>query len=439
MFRSFLLSLSLTIAFPVYSLDLIEAYQLAKDEDQAFIAAKYRSESDKEGYYQAEANLLPQININANTSITERSVADRPSGQAGFDERFNSNGYELSINQPIYNRSLWQELSGAKLRQLKAEADLFDQHQDLILRVSQAYFEVLQAEDAVTFQVRQQEAFSEQLKQAQNGLKAGLNTVIEVHQARASLDQAIAEEISAQQVLTNAQQTLANQLNEPVTVLSRLGDKKPSFLLQEALQDSVNLARKNNSSLESLRLDMEVQSKTLESLRSDHLPTLDAVVRLGREFNGGVSFIGGDVETQFYGLQLTIPVYSGGRTSSEIRQAEFTLGEVRAVYQEAYRQLQRDVTAQYMLLESNTIRIQANQTALDSSENVLTAMQRGYEIRTRRYSDVLQAQQDLLQSQQRLNNSVYEYILGYLEYQRLIGDLNQEDLIGLNSYLINNI
>ncbi len=424
------LVLASIICANAFASDLIEIFHAAVEEDQQLKAAEAKLKADLEAVPQSRALLLPDISMGANTETIDREF------KGGTDERFNSNAYSARLTQPIFRADRWFQLKSSKASNKQARATFEQARQDLILRVAQAYFNILRAEDNLSSAVAQETAFKRQLEQSQESFDVGLIAITEVHESRAAYDLARATRITQEEERDNslaALETLTGQLYAQIRPLDKqIPIQSPA---PNNLDEWIQQALRTSWPLQAAKHQVEAARQEIKRQKSEHLPTLDAVASFTHSETGGTSFLGSESDTENYGLELNIPIFQGGATQSRVRQAHYLHQEAKALYREQYRSIKQTTRTQLRTVNSDVLRVGARKLALRSSQSALEATEGGYEVGTRNIVDVLQARNILFESQRDYSNAIYDYIINSLQLKLTAGVLEEDDLLELNKWL----
>lgn len=299
--------------------DLMQVYQDALANDAKFSAARAQFEAGQEKVVQGRAGLLPQIGVSANTTYTDADVRTRvPPGSSS--PSYNSNGYGVQLTQPLFRWQNWVQFKQGELQTALAETQFGIARQDLVLRVAEAYFNVLNAQDALAAVTQLRTAAGEQLELAKTSFEVGTVTITDVHEAQSRFDLASAQEIAAQNQLEVARQTLAQIIGRQPEALAGL---REGVALQrpqpENIADWVAAAESGSFGVQAQQLAREIAAREVERARAGHLPTVDIVASHGLNNRPQPSTERSEATT--IGLQLNVPLYAGGRVSSVSREA----------------------------------------------------------------------------------------------------------------------
>ena len=424
--------------------DLSSIYQQALQSDPLLREAEANRLASNEGKAQAFSNLLPQISASAGYSQTDNSgisVSEFfPQGSPN-DDSSSSNSWNVQLQQTLFDWNRWLNLKSAEKNILKSDLDFEISKQDLILRVARSYFAVLAAKDVLEFEQGSKEAIARQLEQANTRFEVGLVAITDVQEAQAAYDQAIASEIDAKRRSALAIENLREITGQQVKDLARpqadfeLGPPAP------ASQDVwVNESLEQNLSLLSARMAAEISRDNIDSQKTGHYPTLSMNLRRGGNDSDRDDFIRdisstGSGNSSTFGVQLNVPIYSGGRTSSLTRQAIYQHRAAKERVERITRETERATRNAYLNVLSNISNIRALKQAVRSSQTALKATEKGFEVGTRTTVDVLNSRRTLLDSERNYSQSRYDYLSNLLNLKRAAGTLSQADIDEINSLL----
>lgn len=415
---------------PTWADNLIETYQQAVDNDPSLKQAQYSRQAANENREQARAGFRPQVNLGATASQNRFSVQSNSTNYASM-------GYSLSLTQPLYHRDTYVNNDKAGLVVEQAEANLQQSRQDLMLRTAQAYFGVLAAQDNLSVAQAEQAAFAKQLEQANQRFKVGLNTLIDVNEAQAAHDNAVARAISADNDLFIAKERLREITARTAGALDKLPADIPLISPEPADPEQwAKTAIDNNIQLSAQRKQVELARKEVESARAGHYPTLDLVGnhRYTDQQSFGSTTIKEMTNTSL-ALQLNMPIYQGGMTDSRIRQSQLNLSAAQENYERLRRELDRSTRSAYLGVISGINRVQALKQSVVSSQSAVTATEAGVEVGTRTTVDVLNARKQLYAVQRDYAQARYNYVLSTLSLKQAAGHLTEDDLQQLNGWL----
>lgn len=420
--------------------DLLETFRAAQGNDPVFAAARAAHQAGLERLPQGRSLLLPSVNLNANTTFNDQTVTyhntipNMITAYRPLNDRFNTHNYGVTLVQPLFRQQNWVAFGEAALQVVQAEGQFRIAEQDLVLRVAQAYFDVLMAQDNVDLAVAQKAAITEQLEMAKRNFEVGLATITDAHEAQARYDLTNAQEIAARNALEIRQRALQQLINTTPEALSALGQ---GFKLEDPqpadMEKWVADAQVGSPQLVIAKAGAEIADKEVDRNRGGHYPTVDLVANYSKNYANGGSFIGGsDSTNKSVGVQLNMPIFQGGAINSKWREAEANRDRARDELENARRSVATQTRQAYLGVVSGIAQVKALQQALTSSESVLEASKLGQEVGVRTNLDVLNAQQQLYATRRDLYQAQYNYLLSQLRLKAAVGTLGEDDLNRVN-------
>ncbi|MDR2240955.1 MAG: TolC family outer membrane protein [Zoogloeaceae bacterium] len=437
----FLFCLLLTGA-PAFGADLLQVYHDALAYDAEYAAARAAREAGQEKLPQARAGLLPVISGSASTVWNDIDFQSRTAGAPGIDSRYNTNGYQLVLTQPLFRWQNIEQYGQGKLAVAQADAVFVKASQDLILRVSQAYFDVLLAQDSLDLARMQKSAIAEQLDAAKHNFEIGTATITDTHEAQARYDLATAQELAAQNDLEIKLQALRLVIGKMPEALAPL---RPEVELQRPQPDDmtkwVEAAEGGNPLVQAQQAALEIADKEINKQRAGHLPTLDLVATRGRNsatgsLLAGIAMPGSDTHASTVGLQLNLPIFAGGGVMSRDREAVALREKARADLDNAQRSAALGARQAYLGVTNGMAQVKAFAQALVSSQSALESNKLGYEVGVRINIDVLNAQQQLYATRRDLAKSRYDTLNAQLRLKAAAGSLSEDDVQAVNALLV---
>jgi len=426
--KSLPLALFVLLSSPAYAANLTEVYREAQQQDAAYASARAAYEAGQEKAPQGLALLLPSVNLSANTTHND---VDLPASNL----QYNSNGYNLSLTQPIYRKQNFAQYEQSKSQVVQAEAQFAIARQDLIVRVAQAYFDVLLAQDNVALADAQKAAIGEQLEMAKRNFEVGTVTITDTHEAQARYDLTTAQEIAAQNDLEIRNRALQLILGKIPAHLNALNDKLPLILPEpNDMTKWVARAEQQSPQIAIQRAALAIATQEVERNRAGHYPTLDLVAGYGQNSNSSY-LVTGTVTSQTVGLQLTLPIYQGGSVNSKVREALANQEKARQDLDLGNRQAALQTRQAFLGVTSGMAQVKALEQALVSSQSSLDSTRLGQEVGVRTNVDVLNAQQQLYTAKRDLSQARYNYILSQLKLKSAVGALQDEDVEQVNRWL----
>lgn len=422
--------------------DLITVYQEAASNNADLAAARADYQARREVVPQARAGLLPNLSAGATLNDTRTSL-DQPSTTLSRS----GTAYQANLSQPLFRADRWFQLQAAEASNEQAALELSATEQNLILQSAESYFAVLRAQDNLASTKAEEAAFKRQLDQANERFDVGLSDKTDVLEAQAGFDTARANRILAQRAVDDAFQALITLTNREHNSLEGIQHTLP--VLAPTPNDAkawVDTAAQQNLNLQASNYAVDAAEETLRQRKSGHAPTLDAVASYQKGDNDSLGFtnsstsagtatFGSDVEQRSIGLQLNIPLYSGGLTSSQVREAYQRLNQSEQLRESLRRQVVESTRNLHRAVNTDVETVQARKQSIISNQSALEATEIGYQVGTRNIVDVLDAQRQLYGSVRDYNNARYDYILDNLRLKQAAGTLSPADLEALGSFL----
>jgi outer membrane protein len=449
-FKGLILVLSaVAVPLPAEAASLLEIYQQALQSDPQIHEAEARRMAALEAKPQARGVLLPQISASSEWSQVDVSGSEFnvAFGTTPFVSETDGTDWSVGLRQTVFRWDQVIDLKRADKSVARAEAVREAAQQDLIVRVAQRYFDVLAAEDRLTSIHANRTAIARQLEQAKQRFEVGLIAITDVQESQAAYDQAVADEIGAKRTLATAREFLREITGEYVPALSAPGDDFPLPTPEPSDEASwVGLALDQNLNLVASRLDEQLARDEIAYRRTGHYPTLEIVASTGERTTDGdasstvnnelrTSIIDTTRETDYIALQLSVPLFSGGTTSSRVREAVYLHRASREQLQRVTRETERQARDAYLGVVSERSRVSALKQAVESSRTALEATQAGFEVGTRTIVDVLNSQFSLYAAVTNYYQSRYDYLLNALRLKQAAGNLAIQDLERIDQFL----
>lgn len=433
---------------------LLALYHAARPLDAAVLAARAEVDAAQARTGQARAGLLPQLRLQADATRTwtESGGLSLPGlpGQPDLpglpslpsmsgSSSFNSRSVTLAGVQPIYRpveKIAWDQSREATQT---AEIALDAAEQDLMVRVAQAYFDVLAAQNALESVQALKQAIERQWQLAQRNFDIGNATITDSREAQARLDAAIAQEIAAQNDLHVKQLALQEVVGQVNAVPLPLAEPVQLPRLEpETVQQWLALAQADNAQIRQQAVALHLAELDTRKARAGHLPTVDLQMSASSTHYGGNSSrtpaLGGGKNASI-GVQVTLPLFSGLSTQYRIRETLAAQDKARANLDGSRRDVTQAVQAAFFGVQSGMAQVAALEAALASARSALQANQRGYEVGVRINIDVLNAQSEVYDAENNLARARYDVLLGLLQLQQAAGTLSEPDLAQVNALL----
>lgn len=422
--------------------NLLEVYQLAVDNNADLAAAHADYKAQSERVPQARAGLLPQIGAGASSSDS-RSKVDTSMGSVTRSR--SGTVYQASLSQPLFRLDRWYQLQAAQATNEQSALELSAIEQNLILQSSEVYFSVLRAQDNLAASRAEEAAFKRQFDLASERFDVGLSDKTDVLQAQAAYDAARANRLVAERMVSDAFQALVTLTNTELSALEGVKHSLP--ILAPTPNDAtawVNTATEQNLLLQAINFTVEAAQNSVKQRKSGHAPTLDAVAQYQKGDNDSMGFVNiglpiptynGKAEQSSIGLQLNIPLYTGGMTSSQVREGVHRLDQAEQMRESLRRKTVQDARNFHRAVNTDVEQVQARKQAIISGQSAVEATEIGYDVGTRNIVDVLDAQRQLYASVRNYNNARYDYILNNLRLQQTAGILSPDNLQALSAHL----
>ncbi len=417
---------------PVNALDLIQTYELGLQNDPLLQMMRAERNSVRESRSQALAQLRPALSVSGDASRTYSKVKSSSSSMTYStysvgESTSNRTVLSLNLNQPLYRKDYWIQLRQSDNQIAQAVANYETEQQSLIMRIAQAYFDVLSAQDTLGFSHAEKKAILRQLEQAKQRFDVGLIAVTSVHEAQAAYDKSRADEIQAENELGDAWEALHEIIGDSEKTLAPLAADLP---LSKPTPDSIDqwseVALQQNPGIVALRSARTIARQNIELQRAGHYPTLAIVGShtLSRSDAERAS----DSDTSSIGLQLNVPLYLGGGTTSRTRQARFDFEKAQQNLDRERRAVKRQVRNAYRGVVSSISRVKALKATTVSAKSALKATEAGLEVGTRTMVEVLAEQRNLYRARRDYSRVRYDYILNGLQLKLAAGSLSRADL-----------
>ncbi|MDZ4142834.1 MAG: TolC family outer membrane protein [Methylotenera sp.] len=418
---------------------LVDIYQQALLHDPTLASALSANQAAQEIIEQGKALYRPTVNFNAGTSASETDIrfigAGSPFRSNGRNS-FESYNYGVEARQPVFRKQNLVQMDQTRTQVSQADKQYNLSQQTLILRTTQAYFDVLIAQDKIDLIVAQKAAILSQLEQAKATFEVGTATITDVNEAQARYDLIVAQEIAA----VNEHQ-IAKRSVEAITgeIPDRLATAKSDLQvkhIEQTMQDWQQVAVQNNLNIAIQQDALKLAEQEVERMRAGHLPTLDAVASYTDNYsNGSANGFGNELKNTTIGLQLQIPLYQGGAVSSRTRQAVLNKQKALDDIEIARRQTDLETQRAYLNLSTTIAQVKALEQALLSSQSQLDSTSLGYEVGVRTSVDVLNAQQQFYSAKRDLLQARYNYLVNIIRLKAAVGVVTEADLVDINQQL----
>ncbi len=440
--------LGLATVTPAHAVDLIGVHDLALKNDPVLQAAGYRRDATSENERQAWSTMLPTIGGSAGMDRGDNDININAPGLEQPIVRksdIDTEDWSLSLNQVIYDHANYEQLDIARGQVSQAESVYQLAYQNFLVRVAVAYFEVLTTKDRVIFAEAEERALQRQFEQAEQRFEVGLTAITDVHESRASYDNARARAIVARNQAADAREGLRQLTGQYFEEVDPLQEVLPLVSPEpNNMEEWVQYALENNPAVQSAAYSVEIADANARLQRTGHFPTLRLNARYTDFTNNkqeltiaGALVSTGELASEEwrYGIRLEVPIYQGGFVSSRSRQARHELSATQMDLDDTQRFTMRETRNAFRAVIAGIEQVQAFGQALVSAESALEATQAGFEVGTRTIVDVLLAQQRFYGAQRDNSVARHTYILDHLRLKSAAGLLGKEDLAKVNQIL----
>jgi outer membrane protein len=407
--------------------------------DARWAAAQHAATAGGEKLAQGRAALLPTLSVSGSKTYYDASIEYQGSTPfVGGDREYNTREYGANLTQPLYRKPNFALYLQSRAQAALAEIQLAAARTELALRVAQAYFDVLFAQDALQLATAQKTAFQKEHDQAQARFAAGAVAITDVHETRARLDLAVSQEIAARNDVEIKRQGLHRITGlPPMALLPLKSDLVPLQPEPYDIDHWVARADELSPQVQAQRLALEVAEREAEKASGAHHPTVDAVANYTVNNSTGSVYtnVESDIKSKSAGIQVQIPLYQGGGTASRAREAVALREKAREELTDARRLVALQTRQAFLTVGNSLSQITAMEQAVASSNSLLDATRDSAKVGLKTRTDVLNAEQQLFGAKRDLARARYSYLLGMLQLKASAGTLVDEDLASTNSLL----
>ncbi|TDP33252.1 outer membrane protein [Idiomarina aquatica] len=423
--------------------DLAQIYQLAVSNDPALLRAAAERDATQKNVDIAESGFWPQVT--GSIGISDAKADRFQPGLGVYESEQNGWNAGINISQSVFDWSTWKQADIAEKQAYRAEVAYRDAAQGLMLRVVNAYFGALQAQDDLDFAEAEKRAIERQLEQTKQRFSVGLTAITDVHEAQAQYDSAVAAEIQARNAVKIAFENIREITGQyPQTLAGLQTDAfDPVEPTPNEVREWVTKAENGNLSLMQSMVAVDIAEQQIKLEQTGHYPTVSLNASWGTDDNE--TTVNGDttdlprLDSRQIGLSVDVPIFSGYRTSATVAQARDNYVASSQTMVETQRTVEREVRNAYYDVTASLSSIQAFEQAVTSAESALKATEAGFEVGTRTIVDVLNSTRNLFNARRNLAEARYGFIRQRLALEQSIGDLTPEDLEGINAALSENV
>ena len=423
-------AIGLLSTFQAQALDLVEAYTLARANDPTFKAAYHAYQAGKEYKTLGRANLLPMVTASYSRFRNDADIEYQNSLFSRTEEReYNSETASVQLRQPLINFDAYARYKQGLAQSSMSEQEFAIRDQELILRVFNRYAAVLYAKDMLSLAERKKAAYEEQMQANLVMYKHGEGTKTDILESQARYDLADADIVEARDNVSDAQAALDQILGRTTQDIDPLIDNFTLLPLNtEDLSEWEAVALQNNVELNIQRYAVEVAQQELKRSQAGHLPTLDAVASWNNNNSDTTNTYNQEATIRSVGLQVTVPIFSGGATSARVRQSQANLYRAKEQFDETANKVTLELQQQFNLVSNAKRKLKAYRTAVNSAELLVHATKKSIKGGTRTNVDVLNAESQLFEAKADLLLARYNYLQSYLNFKKAAGTLVFDDL-----------
>ena len=420
---------------------LLDIYHQALAHDPTLASALSANKAAQEIIEQGKALYLPTVNFNASANTTQSHIrylnSKTPPGSSGY-ENYRA---DIEARQPIYRKQNLVQMDQTYTQVSLANKQYHLSQQDLILRATQAYFDVLIAQDKVDLIRAQNMAIISQLEQAKATFEVGTSTITDVNEAQARYDLIVAQEIAAINEFEIAKHSVEAITGDLPTKLAIVKSTVQVNNLSQNMQDWQRVGRQNNLNIQIQQDNLRLAEQEVQLAEAGHLPKLDAVANVSENYSNGSASVfssGNDLRGATIGVELQIPLYAGGSITSKVRQAVLNKQKALDDIDIARRKVDLETQRAYLNLSTSIAQIKALEQALTSAESQLDSTKLGFEVGVRTTVDVLNAQQQYFSAKRDLLQARYSYLVNIIRLKAASGMVSESDIEDINQQLVIN-
>ena len=417
---------AMTVSAQSSALDFKQVYQAALEQDATIRASRAAADSGRERLPQARAGLLPQVSASAGRNFNSLdTTSPNILGELGtINDRYFSDNKSLQLRQPLVNMQRWLQFEQAKSMVAETEATLDRDLQNLVVRVAGAYFEYLMSDEQLELVLAQKKMYTSLVDAAKKGIAAGSGTRTDIDDAQARLDMASAQELEARQNQDQTRRQLEVLINQPVASVAKLNVPALKLVgpVPASLDEWTSRAEKNSPEIKAMQARLEAARREVSKSQAGHLPTLDAVAQWSNSGSENITRINSRYENKSIGLQLNVPLFSGGYVNSTIRQAVAEQTRAEETLEALRRDLGVRVHKEFRGVSEGVMRVRALEQAVRSADQMMKSTQMSFKAGSRTQLDVLNAQQQYSMALRDLAQARFVYLMSKVKLASLAGD-----------------
>ena len=417
---------TMTVSAQSSALDFKQVYQAALEQDATIRASRAAADSGRERLPQARAGLLPQVSASAGRNFNSLdTTSPNILGELGtINDRYFSDNKSVQLRQPVVNMQRWLQFEQAKSMVAETEATLDRDLQNLVVRVAGAYFEYLMSDEQLELVLAQKKMYTSLVDAAKKGIAAGSGTRTDIDDAQARLDMASAQELEARQNQDQTRRQLEVLINQPVASVAKLNVPALKLVgpVPASLDEWTSRAEKNSPEIKAMQARLEAARREVSKSQAGHLPTLDAVAQWSNSGSENITRINSRYENKSIGLQLNVPLFSGGYVNSTIRQAVAEQTRAEETLEALRRDLGVRVHKEFRGVSEGVMRVRALEQAVRSADQMMKSTQMSFKAGSRTQLDVLNAQQQYTMALRDLAQARFVYLMSKVKLASLAGD-----------------
>lgn len=424
-------------------MNLLQAYQAALQNDPTYRSAIYDNQAGQEARIMGRSYLLPKLSGRYATSKNQADITQSGKNALGqpvtqtTHPDYNSVNAGVTLRQPLVNFEALALYNQGVAKTNYSDAQFAGRSQDLMLRLVAAYSDTQYSEDQLTLAVAQRDAYREQMRVNERLFKQGEGTKTDMLETEARANLADAQVLEAQDNVTVARNTLAGIVGMEVTELAPLNQDFRLLPLQPStFQEWRDLAMSRNAEIVALGYAVEIAREEINRQRAGHAPSMDLVGSYSKQKSSTTNTLNQDDKVRSIGVEVNIPLFSGGYTSAAARQAVANHEKARSDLDVKINQISVELRKQFSLMQSAGPRINALVKSAESASLLIEATQQSIKGGVRINLDLLNAQQQLYTSRRDLALARYNYLLAFLRMRSAAGTLNQQDLGDIAGYFV---
>jgi outer membrane protein len=427
-----LVALGLGYSLSAQAQSLIQLYDAARSYDATYQSAQYQFDATLAKGEQSKAGVRPTVNLSATANVNDQQT--EPGSRSNYDTQSST----LSVSQPLYRPANWATYQQGNKQAALAQTQLLAAEQDLLVRVSQAYFDVLASTDNLEFVKNQKTAVSEQLASAKRNFEVGTSTITDTREAQARYDLVVAQEVAAEndlQVKSIALQQLVGvptAAPKPLVTPAELGPLQPADV-EQWVRDSET----NHPGIKQLQVSLEVARLESDKARAGHKPTVDLTGSFTSTNNNGSSTTASNIRSEVgtVGVTLNLPLFAGFSVQNRLKETLALEEKARTDLEATKRTVAQATRTAYYGVQSGLAQVRALEAAEASSQSALDANKLGYQVGVRINIDVLNSQSQLFDTKAKLAKARYDVLVGGLKLRQANGTLQAADLQAVNGLL----